>query len=350
VKIYKTDILNEVATLPTELDLRKITTRRGLTVSWKDRAKLKNLEAGLAGEEIAIGYFKRMGKHHWVAIQNLWMDYDTGYETDLIIITNHCVYVFEIKNYIGKFSYNNGVCKIDDNKIKSDCVFQARRSYLNMKSICNQIAPGIKVKGALVFIGEDNQVDIQTPVEDIEVLQLTDFREYIKEMLIDESEEDWLPVNNDTLIAQFEKHEIINPYLPEPITEDEMAKIKKGIYCAHCHTFDIKTEKNYIICDCGLHEPREKAIVRTACEYGALNYDRDFTKKDILDFLDDNGVHTFVTKILVKHFVRTPKNRYTYYHNRKLPYDKIYDEFIIELPTKFYVKHGNYHKLEIYLE
>jgi len=349
VLIYKTDILEEVGNLPTELDLRKITTRRGLTVSWKDTTKLKNLEAGLAGEVEALGYFKRMGKDHWVAIQNLWMNHGTNYETDLIIITNHCVYVFEIKNYTGRFSYNNGVCKIDGEKIKTDCIFQARRSYLNMRSICNQIAPGIKVKGALVFIGEDNQVDIQTSVEDIEVLQLTDFREYIKEMLIDDNEGNWLPVSNDALITQFEKFEVKNPYIPEPISENQMAKLKKGIYCAYCHTFDVKITKNYVICDCGLHEPREEAVVRTTCEYGALNFDKDFTKKDIMDFLKDGG-QNFIKKILVKHFLKIPNHRYTCYHNKKLPYDKIYDEFEIDLPIKFYSKRGKHQVLELYLE
>jgi len=344
--LHQTKILEETSQLPTELDILRITTSREFKNYHNDRYKLLRLEAGLAGEEKIIDCLEESGMDHWTAIRNLWIKYDNPYEYDIVLLTNHCVYIFEIKNYTGKFTYENGVCKIRNNKMENDIIQQTRRNYLKMKRICHQFSPSIKIKGVLVFVGEKNQVHIKSPIEDIEVLQLTDLYEFINDMVTDENSNNATFYNTSLLISHLEKFEIAHPYLPEPLPESEIHNLRPGIRCARCNNFNLTITKHYVECDCGLHEFREEAIVRTACEYGALTHNKNFTIGEILDFIDHQAAPSYVRKILSKHFSQTLNNRFTYYHNEKLPYYKIYHIFEFEKPTIFYSKRG---KTNIYI-
>lgn len=341
----QTRMIKEAKEYPTSLDFSRIYLRRGMEISNKEYYVHKIKEVGLAGEETVIEYIKEFGCEHWIAIRNMWFDDFGRCENDITLITNTHCYVLEVKNYDHKYTHNNGVCRVNNKKVKNGPVAQARKNFLNLKKICGEFSSDIQVKGALVLVAIDQEVEIQSPIEDIEVILRSDLRRYIREIAKEEQKaQTYKYIDKKGLIQHLEKYEILNPNLARAITDNEIKNLRKGICCTHCGSFDldINNRKKYIKCSCGFHEPREEAILRTICEYGVLHSDKQLTRKELLEFFDGQVSHNLLRKYLKKHFEVRGNGKYTYYVNMKLPFEKIRNHFKLDLPRIYYIKNKDY--------
>lgn len=136
----------------------------------------------------------------------------------MLLLTQTDIYIVEIKNYNGDFKYADSQCYFSDNVISHNPISADENSSLN-----NGTRPLYYKKTLRIIEGA----------------------------------------------------ELNSPYQPQPLTLLEQANLRRGIKCANCSNFDLDTARSYLICNCGLHEPRGMAIVRTICEYGILNFDKD---------------------------------------------------------------------------
>lgn len=339
MKLYETTIQEETAQLPTELDQLQILTAREFSNKSNNHFKLKLLKAGLAGEDKVIATLEEFGKNTWTVMRNVWIHFSNTFEYDIILITDYCVYIFEVKNFTGKFGYENGVCILNNQKMDNDVIQQTRRNLLRMRRLCGNLPIPPRVKGVLVFAGENNKVEINSPTEDIEAISSTDLYELIKNII--EEEENHVNsnyVNAEQVIYHLEQHEVAHPYLAESIPKSKIQNLRRGIHCARCGNRDLIQTKHYLACSCGYHESREEAIVRTICDYGVLTHNEDFTLGEIMTFIDYQASDAFLRDILVKHFKQNWNGRYTSYENKKLPYYKIFFEFEFDYPAILYTK------------
>jgi hypothetical protein len=338
--ICKENRINQQSTLPTELDHLQIKTARGYTNSDKDLFKLEILQKGLAGEDKIIEMIEKFGKPNWTILRNKWLkiNENTEFEYDIILLTDHGVHPLEIKNYTGKFTYKNGACIENDRKMPFDIIQQARRNTIQMSKLFEYTQNPPQVKGALIFAGENNQVYIQSPVDDIEILKLTDVHNYINRIIDEENNQPLPPIDRNKILMQIKKLEVSHPYPPESLSKSAIQKLRPGIQCARCGNDKLQHTRYYIKCPCGYHESREEAIVRTACDYGVLTHENNFTLGEIMAFIGKQVSKSFVRRTLIKHFKRVVKGKYTYYENKKLPYHKIYHEFKFKYPAMFYTK------------
>lgn len=346
MRLSQTTLQKEVHNVPSSLEFNRAKKHRGLLRTNKELRNLYRLEAGAIGEEKVFNLFQSEGRDHWVILRNLWMDDDRSFECDFLVITNYCVYTFEIKHLTGHFIYENSSCEINGMKMDYDLIQQARKPFIKLRKILDRVSPVIPLKGGIVFTSDKNKVTINSVVADIEVLQMPDLYEYIQRMKKDEDmrTEEVLPVSQ--LIKFFENYEIVDPFLPEPVSAEEMKIMRKGIYCGKCKKYGVEITKNYVICRCGLHEPRVEAIVRTVCEYGVLIFDNNFTIKDIRVFTDYKHSHGYLKSILDTYFEITFNHRYSYYHNIQKPFDEAQDLFEFKLPKLYYTSRKN---AEIYI-
>lgn len=341
----QTKLLKETLRYPSELDYSRIYVRRCTKLSNKELYLHKIKETGLIGEDTVVKYLKKYGKEHWIIIRNMWFEDFGRCENDITLITNTHCYVFEIKNYDHKYTHNNGICRIKDKKVKNSPVGQARKNFLNLRKICNEFSPHIQVKGALILTSVDQEVEIQSPVEDIEVILRNNLRKYIRGIVEEEQmAQRYEYMDRKELIQYLEQYEIMNPNLAIPITNDEMNNLRKGICCVNCGNFnlDFNNREKYVKCSCGFHEPREEAILRTICEYGVLRSDKQLTRKELLDFFGGQISHNSLLRILNNYFEVKVNGRYTYYINMKLPFDKIRHRFKLELPRIYYMDDQNF--------
>lgn len=333
MKLLQLDKQKEFEKLPTQLDMLKILDKRQGLKS-KDRELYKRLKAGLSGEEIFHQMLKLEGEEDWTVLRNVWLDYYGSCEFDSIIFTGQALYIFEIKNYNGHFKYEDGICTINGNKISHNCVAQAQRAYRNMKNICKENSLHVNIYCVLVFIGENCTVEINSPTDGLIILQRNQLSSFISKIIEEETQLRYnQKINVQKVLGVLNDKAVINPFLRDPISEEELKKLKRGIYCSHCSNFNLDIKKNYVSCPCGMHEPRIEAAIRTICEFGVLNYNCDLTKKELMGFMDNQISSSYFKKIVNIHFTVIKKGRSTYYQNKKLPYHKIKDQFDIPLPA-----------------
>lgn len=309
---------------PSEYVFEKHAILRGLSQG----EQFKRMEAGFYGEEKFHQYLSKFGLEHWTILRNKWLKNDGHFECDFIVITRYAIYVFEVKNYFGTFVYKNGQAYSRGRAITYNPINQARNARLHLQ----QILPQYHVKGALVFIGEHNQVCIQDAIEDIAILETNEVYEFIQQIKREEQEYRGRYLNPQEVLTHLQKFEIDPPYHPAPYTRNEMKKARAGIYCANCQQKVLATRADYIKCGCGLHESKEEAIIRTACEYGVLTYGEDFTISDIRSFVGNQASITYLRKILTKHFEFTNKATLLTLSNPGKDYSLLKNIFKYKLP------------------
>lgn len=324
---HKTKKQIEEEKRPSPLDFYTVAYRRNLIKSYKEKSIYSRLIAGIEGEEIVADYLKKYGKDHWVIIRNLWQDFMGTFESDLILFTsNHC-YVFEIKNYNGIFNYQDGICKLNDKQISTNCVHQARRAKNNLERMCEQLSNTVPIIGIVAFTGIDNIIQIDSKIDDLSIIPRSYLANFIEVIAKEEIINNNNSIETETIINHFENYEINNPFISRTIEDLNIEGAERGIYCENCFSYDIQISKMYIHCNCGQKEYRERAAVRTICDYGVLNYDKNLTRNELLYFFNTQIKANYLSKILYKHFPVIAKQRYTYFGNPEQPFSRISGHF-----------------------
>lgn len=175
-------IFGEMKTGPSQQEFLDILNVRSPKLFTEHENLYKRLTAGEMGEQEVLRYFMEYGEPHWRYVQNYWANSNGVAESDLIIFTDTSCFVIEVKNYTGKFDYMDGTTTIDGYEYSSDCIFQARRSHKNIRKILSKHIHPCNVHGALIFIGEHNEVIIRSQVDDIEIVQRNQLMKFIRQM------------------------------------------------------------------------------------------------------------------------------------------------------------------------
>ena len=343
MNFYETKTMRECEMKPTQVEMNRLADEREL-LSVKEKADFTRSKMGEIGENRVCDFIKTEARPGWTLIRNMWLSDDGPFECDIILITNHAVHTFEVKHYTGRFTYENSSCKIGNIKMAHDCIQQARKSFLKLQKICKKFNYHMPVNGSIVFSSPKNKVVINSTVEDIRVLEIPGLYEYLQDIKRDEDMHPQAPINTQILLEFLESYEIENLYQSFPYSAEQLATARKGICCGMCRSFNIEHSKHYVHCKCGFHESREEAIVRSACEYGALTYDRNFSTGDIWDFIDKQASKVFTQKVLATHFNLIQKNKHSNYENYGRDYLVVTDKFTFNKNAYYYNKRNSLYK------
>jgi len=337
LKIITTDYQKELAKQPTRLEiLREVNRRQG----FEQNSKLKNeyirLEKGYEGEKSLETLLTDYGDPNWFIIKNLWLDFNTNFEIDTLLITQAGLYSFEIKNYTGRLEFTNNQWFRYGSKIGHDAISQTQKITTNLQYIIQKSPKAPNLKGILAFVGENNSVKINDEITDIKILIRNEIKDYIWEIAKDERSFPGYPPNVDALLKVFAKYESKKSYVEEEITDRIKKNVKKGICCRHCGNFDLCTKKDIVICSCGIHEPKDQTIVRTICEYGVIHHGRYLTTTELTKFFDGYISRSTVLRYLNKYFAKIGNFRNAKYDTGGLPFERSQNNFGFE--SKVYLQ------------
>ena len=304
----------EDAQLPTRLELyTELNKRNAIPEEAKD--EFTRLKSGLEGEQTILDYIKQYGEPHWKVLQNIWFDHYGKFEVDCMLLTDKRIYLFEVKNYTGHYVFQNSQCSCNGRKIGHNAINQAQKSYINFQKILRQNQLNIPVTGALIFTGIDCEITVHDEVDDLKIVTRNQLRNFIWQIRNNERNYSKSRIDIEYLKQILENHEINNPFLPEPISDETSFLLKKGIRCSQCNSFELDTSKVYVSCKCGMHEPRENVIVRTICEYGVIHFEKDLVTTDIVEFFNGDYSRGTIIKYLNKYFVQISTGRHIKYAN-----------------------------------
>ena len=315
LNIIQTNLQQKWNAFPTQLEFLHVLHFRGLSYFKEQKKLYVSLAAGDVGERRVLEYLEVYGGRGWVVLRNVWLSDFGNFECDVILLTGHCVYLFEVKNYTGLFEYDQGKCAFEEIETSLHPIEQCRRNVVNMRNILKNFFPNLPVKAAVLFAGDDNDVQIYSAVDDIDIRNRTQLKRFVQAILAEErnSQPHYIPF--EKIVAVLERFEIANPYMPPPLAAEELKHVKGGMYCASCQSFEVQISKSKVVCSCGFIESRDRAMVRTIHEYGRLTYGQPLIRKKLIDFFGRQTSLTYLKTILGNHFQAVYKSGHSYYLN-----------------------------------
>ena len=305
---------------PTKLEvLREINKRNGLD-QLQDNNKLKkeynNLEKGFEGEERLVHFLNNYGNPDWVALQNVWFDYYTEFESDLVLFTNPQIYTFEVKNYSGEWELKNGECYRNGHKFGHNPFSQAQKATTDLRGLLTEGRNPQNLQGVLAFTGIHNNVRVHDPLAGIDVRMLNELQRYIWGIVDNERNYFGKPIDIDSVLQTLSPFEIGKPSKEKEIPKKAKENVQKGIRCDRCGSFEARLTRKDLVCSlCKKKEPREEAIVRTICEYGMIHHEKDLKTSELTEFFNGEIARRTVLRYLKKHFKQISAHKNTRYKN-----------------------------------
>lgn len=316
---------------PTSLEILQELEKRKALFEELENERLR-LETGSQGEQKVLSYLQQFGSEHWQLLSNLWLDHFGKFECDLLLLTSAGIHPFEIKNYTGQFEFRKSQCLINGKKVGHNAIAQAQKVSVNIKNILNHAGISANLQGAAIFIGPHNEVIIHDSIEDIDIVQANQLRNYIWKIVQEERNYRGKPIDAQKILKVLKAYETENPFDQDRIPDKIKSCAHKGILCSRCGNFNLDTNRSYISCPCGMHEPREKAIVRTICEYGVIHHDKELTVTELDEFFDGEISKQTLRKYLNIHFTRIGTGKGTKYVNLRFPFKKAQQQFDLNRP------------------
>lgn len=311
---------------------RNLTMEHALLLSMSKRGKLttdqeRQLERDDKGHDGEADYDQIIEKHgssSWYHFKNIWIDYFGHVQLDSLLITENGVFLSDVKNYTNHYVYQNLTWTHQGKTLSKNINQQLLDNIVKCQSLGKAVPAMKDTQGTIVFINERAVPNIMDtmPVNYLLRYQIYDWLDSLKQPVPGKR----IPVHQTVeLIKQFI---IPNPYDYKHVCSDEeYQKLKKGLYCSKCGSFQLKVSQYLVSCTCGCTERKEKAVLRGICEYGVLRNDKDLLVNPIFEFLDRKIPKQFIYRKLQQFFIPfTDKTRISRYKNPKMLYDFVFNE------------------------
>lgn len=292
---------------PMELKLLKHLSKRK-NLSSKEKLHYVNLEKGYEGEAKMAAWLENLTSE-WIILYDLLLEKNNSFfQIDTILISQHTIYLFEIKNYEGDFFINgeNWYTK-SGNEIKNP-VLQLKRSVSLFRQWLKDNNFSFSIESYVVFINPEFtlfQARLNLPI-----ILPTQLNRFIKNLNMSPS-----PPNNKSIkLAEqlVSDHLTQSPYTFTP--KYEYDQVKKGIACAFCTSFMTAFNDNQLVCEsCGWKENIEASIIRNIKEFQLLFPDRKITTGSIYEWCKIIESKKTIRRILKKHFTLLKSGRPSYY-------------------------------------
>src|SRR5699024_7760710 len=193
---------------PTRLEvLRELLKREGLEQDKNLREDYLRLEKGAEGEQDLVNYLEKYGEAHWVILRNVWLDFYGEFEIDLLLTTRAGLYAFEVKNYTGKLELVHSRCLMNGHTIGQNPFSQAQKVPIQLEKLFLHQPNPPKIQGVLIFIGENNRVELQDQVSGIQVLCRNELMHYIWQIAREERNYLGYPVEVDEVLQALDPYE-----------------------------------------------------------------------------------------------------------------------------------------------
>lgn len=293
----------EIDEMATDLDILRELNKRGALDEELTR-DLARLEAKDKGLEIVLKQFEKYGRDHWFYMTNVSLDHYNILNCDLLVATSIKVYTLEINYYDGMFEFKNRDSFLNGDTLEQQPIQMAQSVTSQLKSVgvMSSVPIDVEVAGAAIFPSPNNKLQIYDEVTDIEIVSSKQLVNFIKEMAKEEIQQNKKLELNPMLLSWVGRIDRHHPQWKLKIADEIKESIQLGVTCSYCESFDVNIGEVFIACDCGGWESLEEATVRTICEYGVLNNDKNLFPPDLYHFFDKQVPLEYIEDCLEKHF------------------------------------------------
>lgn len=299
----------------------EILNRRGGATEDEIR-QLQALEVGYEGEVEFDRWPEKYGSSDWVVYKDLWLSANGTTQIDTLVITPAGIFIFDVKNYFGEAVYENGQMIKNSQRMRKDIFVQLRRSLEIVDIIHGRIGSPGMLEASIVFVNEHFIFENKDDSIRMKYVMRNEIYKKLQSMKNIENMKNHIDMSQTC--NMLDEFIIDNPYLPNPLNENRYVHLAKGIHCVKCNSSDIHINRFHVDCKCGYQEGKSKAILRTICEFGVLNFHRDITAGDLAIFFNGQLSYRHICKVLKDSFTRVPGRRYAKYQNSGKSYEFLF--------------------------
>jgi hypothetical protein len=286
--------------------LRFLNTR--MSLSEGEKKHLYRLEKGYEGEVMFDLLTEKLPEGKLILNDLLLEVNGTKFQVDTTLIVQDRIHLFEVKNYDGDYTYQNGNFETSSNYEISNPFDQVKRCESLFRQLLQKLGYKIPVEGQVIFINPEFAL-YQAPKNQPYVLSTQLYR-FMKKIIPTPSR---LNSRHENLAAQLVSlHQIESPY--GRIPKYEYDQLRKGSTCSHCHSFSVLVNGKELVCSkCGTHERLETAVLRSVDELKLLFPDKKITTKIVQEWCNLNLSKKVIRKILDNNYKVEGSNRWIYY-------------------------------------
>ncbi|WP_414043314.1 nuclease-related domain-containing protein [Macrococcus sp. EM39E] len=263
-----------------------------------DRRKYYNLKIGYEGEKKVYDYLNQFKQG--VCIWDVRLDISGEIQYDFFVIVNGIIFVLEIKNYYGNYTYKDGNLKSESGFVSRDVFSQSSNERDKFEAFCFEHNIHFKIVNEVVFVNENFKVI--NNVEGIKFHNMIAIENLAKYMCSFEI------TDEDIAIAEL----IIKHHIEKSKNEQKdyypYDKMTRGLKCPECHRF-LKVErsaKRQIVCSCGHKMSKTEAICEAFEKIEMLKRD-SVTATEVCEWVDIST--TRIRKVLNEYCYKIGENK-----------------------------------------
>ena len=285
------------------LHFRALDARSDLNM--RQRKKLESLEKGYAGEVLYDSLYDEVLSHLYV-FRDIYLKIENStIQFDSLIVYDEGFIVNEIKNFQGIYSYENEQWYVRQNEISEDPIIQLKRASNNLikfKYLYNEI---FSVEGKVIFPNIEFVLETEHPTVGDYVIMRHQLRRYLFSL-----KNFTAGTRTEALSKIVQNHIVENPYFDYCA---DFTKLRKGVYCRSCNSFNTKKIKFHFQCrDCNHKDTIHTIIVQALSDFSILFDSHLLNRKNLWNFLDGQISYATLNRYLSKYcdYIITKNIRY----------------------------------------
>lgn len=281
-----------------------------MTLPAKDERYFSSLMTGYEGEELFDRKVGNLINKDAVFISDVLLNINgKTTQIDAILLTGTYIYIFEVKNFSGEFTFDGKEFKHVNGYVTVNPIEQLNRSVTLFSQLLKQWNVSVPVIGKVVFINKF--FTLFTPEPPCHVLLPTQLETFLTQL-----NNQIHPMTNSVrvlanrILTMNQEEVAFQKQLPEY----DYDFLKKGLGCIKCKKFDLIITQRSCRCKvCEYQSSVQAAILQSIDEYKLLFPNRKLITVDLFDWMG-GAVSSYVIKNTLKtHYKRYGKAQATYY-------------------------------------
>lgn len=287
-----------------------ISLKARIDLTPKDKKHYSYLEKGYLGEVIFDQLTEQLQNDLYI-INDLCLEMNNSFfQIDTLIISQHTIYPFEVKNYEGDYRYELGnfYPKLSKDEIKNP-LDQLKRTKSLLRPLLKNLGFQLPIEGSVTFVNPHFTL-YQAPLDE-PIIHPTQLNSLMKKLNEIPSK---LTNHHKRLADQLiSMHQTESPYtrLP-PYSYNQQ---QKGIICGQCHSLITSVEdKQKIVCGiCGYEETVDSAVLRCVEELLLLFPDLKITTNLVYEWCGVVGSKKTIRRVLMQNYKSVGHRQHRYF-------------------------------------
>jgi hypothetical protein len=281
-----------------------------MELSSKDKQHYAYLVKGYQGEVVFDQLTSKLENDLYV-LNDLCLEHNKSFfQIDTLVIAQHTIYPYEVKNYEGDYRYESGnfYPKLSKDDIKNP-LDQLKRSKSLLRPLLKNLGFHLPIEGVVTFVNPHftlYQAPLNEPI--IHPTQLNNLMRKLNE--IPSKLTNRHKMLADQLISM---HQTESPYTRFPPYSYE--QLQKGIICAKCHSLisSVQGKMKIVYDKCGHEETVDSAVLRCVEELVLLFPDIKITTNVVYEWCGGVGSRKLIRRVLMQNYTLIGFGQWSYY-------------------------------------